>query len=99
MIRSDLDGARLRAVPDSTFPGELPVPVGSSQSPDATGTDEQGEQRTGTMRYVDGGERYLPGEMPEGTAGAFREEGSVTYLEQPPAEEVAPSHPSPADGG
>jgi hypothetical protein len=66
---------------------------------DATGLDEQGNEGTGMIRYVDGGRRYLPGEMPEDPPGAFRLEGSVTGYDEAPADMAPPSYPSPAGGG
>lgn len=66
---------------------------------EAEGPDEQGTEGKGMMRYVDGGKRYLAGEMGDGPPGAFREEGSVTLYEEPPAGAGPPDYPSPAAGG
>lgn len=53
-------------------------------NPEATGEDEIGNQGTGMWAYANGGERYLPGEWPEGEPELFTEEGSVTlYTELP----------------
>ncbi len=65
---------------------------------EATGLDEQGNDGSGMIRYVDGGRRYLPGEMPEEPPGAFRLEGSVTGYDEAPAGMAPPSYPSPAGG-
>jgi hypothetical protein len=67
--------------------------------PDATGLDEQNNEGSGMMRYSDGGQRYLPGEMPFDDVHAFREEGSVTVFEEVPEDELPPEYPSPAAGG
>ncbi len=64
---------------------------------EATGLDDQNNEGPGMMRYVDGGQRYLPTEMPEGPPGAFTEEGSVTLYDEPPAGAEPPDYPSPAD--
>ncbi|MDZ7731748.1 MAG: hypothetical protein U5R31_00345 [Acidimicrobiia bacterium] len=67
--------------------------------PDASGPDETGTEGTGMYRYVDGGERYLPGEWPEEDPDVFVEEGSVTIYDEPPEAEVAPDYPSPCENG
>jgi hypothetical protein len=52
--------------------------------PDATGEDEIGNEGTGMWAYAKGGERFLPGEWPEGEPELFTDEGSVTiYTELP----------------
>lgn len=61
----------------------------------ATGPDEIQREGTGLMRFVDGGKRYLPGAW-DGTLKLFQEEGSVTILQTPPADETPPDYPSPA---
>lgn len=66
---------------------------------DATGLDEQGKEGTGMMRYADGGQRYLPGEMPETEANVFDEEGTVTIYEEVPEDQRPPDYPSPGPGG
>ena len=45
--------------------------------------------------YANGGERYLPGEMPDTDSDAFREEGSVGLLPEIPEDERAPAYPPP----
>ena len=66
---------------------------------DAEGLDEQSEQGVGMMRYADGGQRYLPGEMPSLPANVFEEEGSVLGYPEVPADERPPDYPSPGPGG
>lgn len=66
---------------------------------DAEGPDEQGNEGVGMMRYADGGQRYLPGEMPGTPANVFEEEGSVLLYDEIPAEARPPSYPSPGPGG
>jgi hypothetical protein len=62
--------------------------------PDATGPDEGGEQGEGMYRYVDGARRSLPGEHSDDVA-VFDPDGSVTIIEELPADEVPPDYPSP----
>jgi len=51
------------------------------------GPDEIRREGAGLWRFVDGGQRYRPGEIPEGPPAAFVEEGTVTiYEERPPGE-------------
>lgn len=65
---------------------------------DATGPDETGEEGTGMIRYVDGGQRYYHDEYTD-ELKVFEEEGSVTVITDPPPSEVPPDYPSPAGGG
>ena len=58
----------------------------------ATGPDEIDREGSGLWRYVDGGLRYKPGEIPEGPPSAFVEEGSVTIYSEPPPEEAQPEY-------
>jgi len=62
---------------------------------EATGPDEIQREGRGMMRWVDGGTRFLPGEWTE-TDAFFDPEGTVTILDEPPADEAPPSYPSPA---
>ncbi|QYG92744.1 amino acid ABC transporter substrate-binding protein [Iamia sp. SCSIO 61187] len=62
--------------------------------PEATGEDEIGREGTGMWRYVNGGQRYLPGEWTEDLT-LFDEEGTETILDAPPEGEVPPEYPSP----
>lgn len=64
---------------------------------DATGPDEQGEEGRGMMMYANGGRRYLPGQMTEGSPDAFEEEGAVDYFDEVPADLRPPSYAPPAD--
>jgi hypothetical protein len=62
---------------------------------EAVGPDERGDEGPGLWTYVDGGERYLPGEWPDEQLRFFDPEGAVAvYDERPPGEEV-PDYPSP----
>lgn len=63
--------------------------------PEAMGPDENGNDGLGMYRYVDGGERYLPGEWPETRPAVFQEEDSVTIYTERPADEAYPQYPSP----
>jgi hypothetical protein len=60
--------------------------------PTAEGPDEIDRDGVGLWRYVDGGVRYKPGEIPEGAPKAFVEEGSVTIYPEPPPEEARPEY-------
>lgn len=62
---------------------------------EATGPDEQGNDGTGMMRFVEGGRRYLPGELGSDDLGLFEEEGSVTVYDEIPADQLPPSYPPP----
>ena len=62
---------------------------------DATGPDELQREGTGMLRFVAGGQRYLPGAWGEDLR-VFEEEGSVTIIEEIPAAERPPDYPSPA---
>lgn len=67
--------------------------------PDATGPDDLGREGTGMWRYVDGGKRYLPGEWPSTAPNVFTAEGSVTIVDEVPAEVAFPTYePLPAKG-
>ena len=60
--------------------------------PAATGPDEIDREGSGLWRYVDGGVRYKPGEIPEGPPAAFVEEGTVTIYTEPPPGEALPEY-------
>ena len=62
---------------------------------DETGPDEIQREGTGMIRFVDGGRRYLPGDWGDALT-LFDEAGTVTILDEPPAEETPPEYPSPA---
>jgi hypothetical protein len=69
----------------------------------ASGSDEQGADGAGLLRYVQGGRRYRAGSMPSGPVPMFSLAGSVTSYSSPPPDDRAPSYPpwpgSPAAGG
>lgn len=65
--------------------------------PAATGPDEIRKDGTGMYSFVDGGQRYLPGEWPSDSK-LFDPEGAVTLYDTPPPGEAAPQYPSPAGG-
>jgi hypothetical protein len=60
--------------------------------PVATGPDEINREGAGLWRYVDGGLRYKPDEIPAGPPKAFVEEGTITIYNEPPAEEARPAY-------
>lgn len=66
--------------------------------PEAVGPDEQGNVGEGMWRFANGGRRYLPGEMPSEDLDAFVVEGSITMVDEIPAEERPADYPSPAAG-
>ncbi len=56
--------------------------------PAAEGEDENGAQGVGMYQYVDMGQRYMPGEQPNGPPKAFEGENTVTvYDDYPPGDE------------
>ena len=63
--------------------------------PAATGVDEIRRDGTGMYQYVDGGQRYLPGEWTTDEK-LFDPEGAVSLYETPPAGEERGDYPSPA---
>lgn len=63
--------------------------------PNATGVDEVRREGTGMYQYVDGGQRYLPGEWPTEDK-LFNPDGAVAIYETPPAGEERGDYPSPA---
>jgi len=62
--------------------------------PAATGPDEIRKDGTGMWTFVDGGQRYLPGEWPT-EEKLFDPDGAVTLYDVPPAGEEPPQYPSP----
>ncbi len=91
------------------YQGAAPVPSYSSPADytflwyDATakGPDEEGQNGTGLMRYVNGGVRYKAGVVPVGPVPMFSPAGAVSSYPAPP--DRAPSYPawpgSPAASG
>lgn len=65
----------------------------------ATGPDEQSKGGKGMMEYVDGGKRYLPGEMPATPPHAFRDKGAIDLYRTVPKDEKPPDYPPPAKKG
>jgi hypothetical protein len=63
--------------------------------PEAEGPDEIDKDGSGLWRYVDGGVRYKPGEIPEGPPAAFVEDGTVTIYSERPPEEAPPKNYDP----
>ena len=43
-------------------------------------------------QYVDGGKRFLPGQMPKRASKAFVRKGAVSFYDERPAAEVAPDY-------
>ena len=66
---------------------------------DATGPDEQGTEGTGMMAVADGGQRYLPGQMPSEPANVFDDAGAVRLYDEIPPDQRPPDYPSPGPGG
>ena len=61
----------------------------------ATGPDENAREGTGLMKFVDGGQRYMPGEWPT-EEKLFVQDGAVAIYDVAPEAETPPSYPSPA---
>ena len=59
-------------------------------SPGQVGRDELDREGEGMYMFVDGGRRYLLGEMPDTDPAAFVLEGAVAVYEEPPEAEAAP---------
>ncbi|MDG2113283.1 MAG: hypothetical protein P8N02_11795, partial [Actinomycetota bacterium] len=60
--------------------------------PAAEGPDEIDRAGTGLWRFVNGGLRYKPGEIPEGPPSPFDTEGTVTIYDAPPPGEERPAY-------
>ncbi len=67
--------------------------------PNEPGLDEIDTDGVGMWRWVDGGIRYKPGEIPEGPPKAFEMEGSVAIYPERPPQEQYPSDYSPLPAG
>jgi hypothetical protein len=65
--------------------------------PAEAGLDEIDKDGVGMWRWVDGGTRYLPGEIPEGPPKAFVVEGSVAIYAERPASEAIPGNYEPLE--
>lgn len=63
--------------------------------PEAQGPDEQGTEGTGMYRYVNDGQRYLPGEMPTELQPFFDPADTLTTFDGRPPELSAPDYPPP----
>ena len=61
--------------------------------PKATGKDETSTEGTGMYRYMDGGKRYLPGEVGKSTATPFDPANTVTIFKSTPAEDLPEQYP------
>jgi hypothetical protein len=61
--------------------------------PEATGQSEAGNEGKGMMRYVDGGKRYLPGELANAQLKMFDPAGTTTVYEERPPGDVPPTYP------
>jgi len=57
---------------------------------EAVGPDELRNEGTGMYQFVDGGLRYLPGEIPETTPKVFDTDGAVALYDEPPESEQSP---------
>lgn len=67
---------------------------------EAEGPDEQGKsEQPGMWRYGNGGERTLPGRMPNGPPVAHDPATSPALFTEIPPEDVYPEYPSPAGDG
>lgn len=60
--------------------------------PEERGVDENGDEGAGMYQYVDGGKRYLPGDLPKRATKAFVRKGAVSFYDERPAAEVAPDY-------
>ena len=60
--------------------------------PKAKGITELGTEGVGMWRYVNGGDRILPGSWPEEEPNVFDPEGTVTTYEEPPKEAELPDY-------
>ena len=59
------------------------------------GLDEIDKEGTGIWRFVNGGLRYKPGEIPDGPPDAFVVDGTTTIYEERPADEAFPGNYEP----
>jgi hypothetical protein len=68
-------------------------------NPNAVGPDELNHPGKGLYEYVQGGQRYLPGQWPDAGPDVFTTKGAVTIYETVPLAERVPNYPSPAGAG
>jgi len=67
--------------------------------PEARGPDEVGQEGVGMYRYVNGGERYRPGEWPDDPLPFFDPNEAITLMEEGSSdEELLPEYESPCGG-
>jgi hypothetical protein len=59
---------------------------------DATGQDETGAEGTGMYRYMNNGERFLPGEVADAPSAPFDEADTVTVMDEIPADDLPPDY-------
>lgn len=62
--------------------------------PEAEGEDEVGNVGNGLKRYIDGGQRFLPGEWPDEPLPFFEPADTVTVYEEFPEDEALPDYPA-----
>jgi hypothetical protein len=62
--------------------------------PNATGLDEISKQGTGMIKWVAGGQRYLPGDWTS-DLDVFDPDGAIDIYDAPPASETPKDYPSP----
>jgi hypothetical protein len=61
-------------------------------NPDERGVDENGDEGRGMYMYVDGGKRYLPGQLPKTPSRVFDPKGAVSFYTELPESERAPDY-------
>ena len=64
-------------------------------NPEATGTDEVGNEGTGMYEYAEQGRRYLPDGWPEGPPRVFDPTTSIVTFATVPPDQQPPSYPPP----
>ncbi|NNE75056.1 MAG: hypothetical protein HKN26_15425 [Acidimicrobiales bacterium] len=66
--------------------------------PEEFGLGETGNEGFGMWKYVNGGERWLFGDLPTDPLPIFDQSNGVALFDTPPPEEAYPAYPSPAGG-
>ena len=61
--------------------------------PEAEGEAENGDEGTGLYRYVDGGSRFLPGDLDASSVSFFDEAGTSLFLDETPEQDLPPEYP------